>query len=180
MDLRVLGLALAVLLVAGLLLAPRDGRPGEGTFPIVGQRAPEFTLSGLGPFSTADARGSPIVIAFWTTWCGACKHDLVVLEEFHRRYGNQIAVVGVCPERWPEVPAIAFERGITFPIVHDPGAAVTRRYQLADHLRYPFTVFVDERGEVVGVWAVAIRDLDHLQELLLQSGIALPNPVDLR
>ncbi|GAB4307768.1 MAG: hypothetical protein Kow0097_08040 [Candidatus Bipolaricaulota bacterium] len=180
MDVRLLGLLVALLIFAGLALAPHGGRPGEGVFPIVGQRAPEFALSGLGQFSTADARGRPIVIAFWTTWCGVCKHDLVVLEEFHRRYGNQIAVVGVCPERWLQVPAIVLERGITFPVVHDPGAAVTRRYQLADHLRYPFTVFVDERGEVVGVWAVAIRDLDHLLDLLSQSGIALPNPVDLR
>ncbi len=171
MDLRLLGLLLALLVIAGLLVSPQGGRPGEGTFSIVGRQAPEFSLSGLGEFNTAEARGRPIVIAFWTTWCGVCKHDLVVLEEFHRRYGNQIAVVGVCPERWPEVPAIVSERGITLPTVHDPGAAVTRKYQLADNLRYPFTAFVSESGEVAGVWAVAIRDLDHLLELLSKSGI---------
>ncbi len=174
MDLRLLGLLLALVLMAGLVLAPRGGRPGEGTFPIVGRMAPEFTLSGLGAFSTAGARGRPIVIAFWTTWCGVCKHDLGVLEEFHRLYGDRVAVVGVCPERWHQVGAIVAERGITFPIVHDPGAAVTRRYQLSENLRYPFTVFVSERGEVVGVWAVAIRDPAHLLELLAQSGISLP------
>lgn len=174
MDLRLVGLLVALVLVAGFLLSPRGGRPGEGVFPIVGQKAPEFALSGLGEFSTAAARGKPMVLAFWTTWCGACKHDLVVLEEFYRRYGTEVPVVGVCPERWREVPPIAAERGITFPIVHDPGAAVTRRYQLSDNLRYPFTVFVSARGEVAGVWAVAIRDLPHLLDLLAQSGIALP------
>lgn len=174
MDLRLVALIVALLLVAGFVLSPREGRPGEGVFPIVGQRAPEFALSGVGGFRTADARGKPIVIAFWTTWCGVCKHDLDVLEEFHRRHGSEIAVVGVCPERWPEAPGIISGRGITFPVVYDPGASVTRRYQLADNLRYPFTVFVNEGGEVVGVWAVALRDLDHLLELLSQSGIALP------
>lgn len=180
MDLRLVGLVLAILLVAGLLLSPPGGRPGEGTFPIVGQQAPPFSLSGRGDFTTAGAAGKPIVIAFWTTWCGACKHDLVVLEEFYRLYGSEVAVVGVCPERWPEVAAIVAERGITFPIVYDPGAAVTRRYQLADNLRYPFTAFVNEQGEVAGVWAVMIRDLDHLLELLHRSGIAIPAPADLR
>ncbi|MCX7750303.1 MAG: TlpA family protein disulfide reductase [Candidatus Bipolaricaulota bacterium] len=161
-------------LVLAFLSTPRGGRPGEGLFPIVGEEAPAFSLSGVGAFSTNNARGRPMVIAFWTTWCGACKHDLVVLEELHRRYGDRVAVVGVCPERWPEVPKTLAERGITFPIVHDPGAAVTRHYQRSDNLRYPFTAFVDERGKVVGVWAVAIRDLPHLLELLAQCGIALP------
>jgi len=174
LDLRWLGAILVLLVVIGFLLTPQGGRPGETAFPIVGQRAPEFALSGLGSFSTADARGRPIVIAFWTTWCGVCKHDLEVLEEFHRLHGREIAVVGVCPEKWPEAPAIVSGRGITFPIVHDPGAAVTRSYQLADNLRYPFTAFVSQRGEVVGVWAVAIRDLDHLLELLSKSGIVIP------
>lgn len=174
MDLRWLGLALAIFLVLALLSAPRGRRPGEGVFPIVGEDAPPFSLSGIGSFSTADAKGKPIVIAFWTTWCGVCKHDLGVLEELHRLHGGRVAVVGVCPERWPEVPRILAERGITFPNVHDPGAHVTRRYQRSENLRYPFTAFVDERGEVVGVWAVALRDLGHLLELLAQSGIALP------
>ncbi|HEU68782.1 MAG TPA: hypothetical protein ENN53_06190 [Candidatus Acetothermia bacterium] len=82
--------------------------------------------------------------------------------------------MGVCPERWPEVPAIVAERGVTFPVVHDAGAAVTRRYQLSGNLRYPFTAFVDTHGEVGGVWVVAIRDLDHLLELLSKSEIAVP------
>lgn len=174
MDLRLVALLVAVFLVAGLVLSPREGRPGEGVFPIVGQRAPEFALSGIGDFRTSDAGRKPIVIAFWTTWCGVCKHDLEVLEEFHRRYGGEVRVVGVCPERWREVPAILSARGITFPVVYDPGAGVTRRYQLSSNLRYPFTAFVNERGEVVGVWAVALRDLDHLLELLSESGIVIP------
>ncbi len=174
MDLRLVAVVLALFLLVGFLLSPQGGRPGEGTFRIVGQGAPQFALSGLGRFSAADARGKPMVIAFWTTWCGACKHDLVILEEFHRRYGNEVAVVGVCPEKWPEVPAIVAERGVTFPIVYDPGAIVTRRYQLADNLRYPFTAFVNGSGEVTGVWVVAIRDLDHLLELLWQSRISIP------
>lgn len=174
MDLRLLGLLAALFIIAGFLVSPQGGRPGEGVVSIVGRQAPEFTLAGLGDFNTSEARHRPIVITFWTTWCGACKHDLVVLEAFHRLYGSQIAVVGVSPERWPEVPPTAFERGITFPLVHDPGAAVAHRYQLSDNLQYTLTAFVSESGEVAGVWLVAIRDLDHLLELLSQSGIAIP------
>ncbi|MCR4391727.1 MAG: TlpA family protein disulfide reductase [Candidatus Acetothermia bacterium] len=176
MDARWLALGLAILLVAAFLFQPQEGRLGEGTFPIVGRPAPEFALAGLGGgFNfAAQRRGRPMVLAFWTTWCGACKHDLAILEGFHRRYGDRVVVVGICPERWGEVPEIAARYGITFPILFDPGAGVTRAYQLSENLRYPFTVFVDARGEVSGVWAVSLRDLDFLLDLLGKAGISLP------
>lgn len=175
MDARWLVVGLAIVLVAAFLFQPKEGRPGEGTFPIVGRPAPGFALPGLEQgFATSEHRGRPMVLAFWTTWCGACKHDLAILEEFHRRYGDRVVVVGICPERWGEVPEIAARYGITFPILFDPGAGVTRAYQLSENLRYPFTVFVDARGEVSGVWVVSLRDPDFLLDLLGQAGIPLP------
>jgi len=164
----------ALALVGLWLLQPRSSRPGEGLFPIVGKSAPAFTRSGLnGGFDTQQARGRPMILAFWTTWCGVCKHDLVLLEEFHRRYGDGVVVASVCPERLPEVPKIVAELGLTIPVAFDPGAKVTRQYQLSESLRYPFTVFVQANGVVGGVWAVKIEDLTQLFQLLNQSGIAL-------
>ncbi|MCD5408957.1 TlpA family protein disulfide reductase [Candidatus Bipolaricaulota bacterium] len=143
-------------------------------FAIVGQPAPPFTLRGSGgEWRLSDHLGKPMIIAFWTTWCGACLKDLQVLEEFHRRYGDRVVVVGVCPERWPEVPPILARYRITFPVLYDRGAQVTARYQLLEHLRYPFTVFVNEEGRVTGVWAVIIRDLAQLLKLLGRAGISV-------
>lgn len=166
---------LALLLVLSFLAAPpAEGPPGAGRFPIVGQPAPPFTLRGLsGEWSLAEHLGKPLVIAFWTTWCGACVKDLDILEGFHRRYGDQVEVVAVCPEHWAKVPRVVAEHPVGFPVLYDPGARVTARYELLDNLRYPFTVFVDARGTVTGVWAVALRDLDQLLELLSRSGIKL-------
>jgi len=84
-----------------------------------------------------------------------------------------VVVASVCPERLPEVPKIVAELGLTIPVAFDPGAKVTRQYQLSESLRYPFTVFVQANGVVGGVWAVKIEDLTQLFQLLNQSGIAL-------
>jgi len=162
-------------LVLGLLLAPHgEGLPGEGTFQIVGRVAPDFSLRGLsGEWRLADHLGKPVILAFWTTWCGICKTDLAILQEFYERYGEQVEVVAICPEHWREVPRIAAQYGITFPVLYDPGAKVTERYELLEHLRYPFTVFVDESGRVTGAWPVGLRDVKFLTGLLAQAGIAL-------
>ncbi len=37
----------------------------------------------------------PLLLHFWGTWCGACQQELPHLTAFHRKYGNQVQVVGV-------------------------------------------------------------------------------------
>jgi len=170
----ILGAILLVLLI-GLFLSPHgEGLPGEGTFPIVGRAAPDFSLRGLaGEWRLSQHVGKPMIIAFWTTWCGICKTDLAILQDFYARYGDQVEVVAICPEHWQEVPRIAAQYGVTFPVLYDPGAKVTDRYELLEHLRYPFAVFVDGEGRVTGAWAVALQDVDHLRELLGRAKIGV-------
>ncbi|NOX45255.1 MAG: redoxin domain-containing protein, partial [Caldiserica bacterium] len=69
--------ALIVVLLGAILTSPLEEVPGAGRFAIVGERAPDFTLSGTqGVWRLRDHLGMPLVITFWTTWCGACKGDL--------------------------------------------------------------------------------------------------------
>ncbi len=173
MSLGSVAIAVLVLILAGVLLfAPKDAVPGAGQFEIVGRMAPDFVLSGTqGRWRLYDHLGKPMVLAFWTTWCGACKKDLVVLQDFYELYGDEYAVVGICPEYWQKVPQILGEYRVTFPVLYDPNEGVTKRYELLDHLRYPFTVFVDETGRVRCVWAYMLRNLEHLLQLLSRCGL---------
>ena len=169
---NVLILILAALLLGAVFLSPQQGVPGAGQFEIVGKKAPDFALTGTGGiWRLRDHLGKPLIISFWTTWCGACKGDLDILAEFHRRFGDRFAVVGVCPEYWRRVPDVLREHPVDFPILHDPGERVTREYERLDHTRYPFTVFVDATGRVRCVWAYAFRDLDQLLEILTRCGL---------
>ena len=165
----------ALVLLAGVFLSPRPpeaGLPGAGRFPIVGQRAPDFSLSGsTGSWRLSDHLGKPIVISFWTTWCGVCTRDLDVLERFRRQDGGAVEVASVCPENWGQVPRILAGHPVGFPVLYDPGARVTALYEQLPNLRYPFTVFIDQQGVVKGVWAVALRDVRELLELLARAGI---------
>lgn len=165
--------AIVLAVLVGLLLSsPRNAVPGAGRFEIVGRMAPDFSLSGpQGTWSLGEHLGKPLVLAFWTTWCGACIKDLDVLEAFHRLHGAEYEVVGICPEDWREVPHIIREHGVTFPVLHDPGEGVTREYERSEHLRYPFTVFVGPEGRVRCVWAYMLRDLNQLSGLLARCGL---------
>lgn len=66
----------------------------------------------------STARGRPLVVNFWATWCQPCRDEIPALEELARSYGGKVQVVGVSvddPARLAEVRRYLSERGVTFP-----------------------------------------------------------------
>jgi peroxiredoxin len=66
----------------------------------VGRQAPEFALQGAygGEYRLDSFRGRPVLLVFWTTNCGICRHELPILDSLHgeaARNGVEIACVNV-------------------------------------------------------------------------------------
>lgn len=83
----------------------------------VGSPAPDFTA--YKPDGSAvklsDFQGKVVLVDFWATWCGPCKHAMPHMEKLHRKLTPQgLMVLGVCVwdkkaafDAWqtkPEVP----------------------------------------------------------------------------
>jgi cytochrome c biogenesis protein CcmG, thiol:disulfide interchange protein DsbE len=81
--------------VIGIGVASNKKTPG------VGERAPDFqatTFEGQ-KLSLADLKGQVVVLNFWATWCGPCKKELPLLEDYYRRQrGAGLAVLAVATE----------------------------------------------------------------------------------
>lgn len=45
-----------------------------------------------------DTDGKFIVVEFWRTWCGACKRTTPFLNTLQKKYGHELAVVGITGE----------------------------------------------------------------------------------
>jgi len=52
-------------------------------------------------------QGKFILIEFWRTWCGACKRTTPLLNELHRKFREDLVVIGITGETEEEVKAYA-------------------------------------------------------------------------
>jgi cytochrome c biogenesis protein CcmG/thiol:disulfide interchange protein DsbE len=137
-------LVLALLALLVWRVAHSDaGRP-QGT-------APDFTLPKLaepGELSLASFRGKVVIVNFWASWCVPCKQEAQDLEAGYRRWRERgVVVVGVDSEDYAgDGRSFARRYGLTYPLVHEAGDSVKRRYGVSG---YPESFFVDRRGSVV-------------------------------
>ena len=66
----------------------------------VGRPAPDFALQGAygGEYRLDSFRGKPVLLVFWNTNCGYCRHELPILNGLYSeaaRHGVEIACVNI-------------------------------------------------------------------------------------
>jgi len=119
---------------------------------LVGEPAPEFTLSSLDgqPVSLADYNGKVVLVNFWATWCPSCVTEMPDYEQIYQQFGRaegDFMVLGVnFQEGRQYVQQYASDLGLTFPVLLDRDGNVTnRQYQVTG---MPASVIVDQQGVI--------------------------------
>ena len=134
-------------------------------------------------FSTVDAEGNEwteaslagaklTMLNFWAYWCGPCMRELPDLQKLSEDYagrGLRVLGVGEAAEETQNLAAMA-ENGVEYPCLRyveafDP-------YLNTGYV--PTTMFLDERGCVVGESVIGSRSYEDwaklVEELLLSTG----------
>jgi len=149
------------------LLAVLNGGFGKDPHYIplatVGTVATDFTLQDLDGKAVhlADLRGHPVVINFWSTWCGPCKQEFPVLQ--------------TQPKNYPDVTFL----GAIYS--DDPNAV--RRWFANPRLRLPYQQLVDPEGRTAldfGVTGVPETYFINPDGVIVHKHIAPINPTTLR
>jgi thiol-disulfide isomerase/thioredoxin len=139
-----------------------SGRPPS---PYIGHPAPAFTLdSPEGETLTlSELKGRPVILNFWATWCAPCRAEIPALEAASQKIGERGVILGVNVGEDPaQVARFAAELGMTYSIVLDPEAEVSRLYRVR---ALPTTYFIDARGVITDIYT------GPLNEPLLQTRI---------
>lgn len=97
-QLRWLLVPLVVIPIGWLLFTGFGRDPREVASPLLGRQAPAWTLTSLDgeTLSSDDLAGRPYAVNFWASWCiPACVDEHPVLADAHRRYGDDVTIVGM-------------------------------------------------------------------------------------
>jgi len=131
--------------------------------------APPFTLANLAgePVALSDFAGQTVVVDFWATWCVPCKHQIPVLNQFHRKMtGRDVVVLGVAVDAGGQdaVAPFAEEQGIEYPVLLG-SESLARDYGVPG---FPALVVVDERGRLDSMH-LGVIDPEDLAEAVEQA-----------
>jgi thiol-disulfide isomerase/thioredoxin len=114
-----------------------------------GSEAPVFSLPLLdgSRFDLTAARGQPVAIAFWATWCDPCRTELPQLDQVAKRLGPTAKIIAVNiepPEARPEVEKFVREHNLGLPVALG-GGEVADKFHVET---IPNLIVLDAQGRV--------------------------------
>jgi thiol-disulfide isomerase/thioredoxin len=139
-------------------------RPGTGANDLPAITLPCF---GGGPDVDLSTLEGPLVLNVWAVYCGPCREEMPVLEEFHQQYGDQVGIIGVDYSD-PQVDAamgLVEDTGVTYPLLADPQEDLLGADPFPTMFKLPMMVFVRADGTVT-MEADYVESLDELVDLV--------------
>ena len=138
----------------------REARGAESLPPLV------LECPGGGTLDLGRAPGVPAVVNLWASWCGPCREELPVVQQFADQAGDQVSVLGVI-SRDGEMQANSFaeDAGATFPGAFDGEGALMDELGLRG---LPYTYLLDADGGIAHVQVGPVHSTDELRSLVTE------------
>lgn len=135
------------------------------------QQAANFTLEDLqgNKIALSDYKGKVVVLNFWATWCAPCLRDMPVFENIHKKYSDDVQVLGIAVvSKLKDIPKQANRARISYPILFGSKKII------ADYNNFysiPQTFILNRDGEVVTQidGSVTARELEKELEAVLDQ-----------
>ena len=122
-----------------------------GQASTLGDPAPRFTVTGFdGRPRTLPEPGRAVLINYWASWCGPCRHELPLLNAFAAEQGgNGIQVVGIALEEPDPARAFLATVPVAYPTAWEAPGLADSSVRLGNSRGVlPFSVLIDAQGRI--------------------------------
>ena len=134
------------------------------------QPLPSVEVVEFGTDQPVDVGGltGPMVINFWATTCTTCREEMPVLEAFHQRHGDEVAVVGIdFQETQPDdAVELVADTGVTYRLLADRLGDLNGADPLPNFQGLPLQVLVDDDGEVAYMAYQAFESVEEIEAMV--------------
>jgi cytochrome c biogenesis protein CcmG/thiol:disulfide interchange protein DsbE len=153
---------------AGPSPVPFAACPEQPDEPTGGAALPPlaFDCLGGGSLDLGRAPGVPTVINLWGSWCGPCREELPLLQEFADAAGDRVRVLGVISKDGaPQAGSFASDVGVRFPNAFDADGQLMAQLGLNG---LPYTAFVAADGSLVHSELGPVASVQELEVLVAE------------
>lgn len=168
---------LAVALLGVMLLAVAYPLlAGEAELLAVGTRAPMFESQDVDgrPFTLSGAlEVKPVLLVFWSVFCGTCKDELPILEQELPKYTDKVQFISVnIDDDLPRSRAISAIKGfakqqnLTFPLLLNKTDDKEFKIYQAYNVKHTPTIFMIRRDGTIVYSHSAALNPDDLAEVI--------------
>ena len=172
----IITITLAVMILIGASPSLRAQDTVSSTEPkedkLVGKEAPDFTLPVLGQkdktVTLSDFKGKKaVVLAFFATWCGPCRKNMPLLDEFYEKHKADVEVMAIDMEKEIDMLEEYFKdekNAVSFNILLDPEAKLKVDYPIQF---IPYMVIIGKDGVVIDTHTGFDPDIVSILEKML-------------
>lgn len=133
------------------------------TLPKEGDAAAPFSLKLIDgkEFKLSHAKGKPVVINFFASWCHPCKIEAPALQRVYAKYKDRVVFIGIAiQDTDAEVKAYVKEFGIQFPVGIDSAGSIAEAYKIYG---IPKTFIIDKRARFSYIYMGEITEEDLIK-----------------
>ena len=153
-------------LVLSLLLSFLTAARAEQSIANLSWRDTKGDVQSIGRY-----KGKIVVLNFWATWCVPCRHEMPMLSEIQKKYGDRgVVVLGGSVDdvsTQVKIQPFAQQEHISFPLLVGANSDQMKQLQLGEAI--PATAFFDADGNLVSrvLGEMNKSDLQHRIEWML-------------